>query len=107
MKILKRAYFYILEYGNDVKMMGMQRHLLQDNIVHLCTDTLVDTNQHCSLLYNFPGIHHSLECVPRCMDICFYAEFNSFIISGLLAHESGIELLNEKCWLKEKMIGGR
>ncbi|KRY28224.1 hypothetical protein T01_14138 [Trichinella spiralis] len=57
------AYFYILEYGNDVKMMGMQRRLLQDNIVHLCTDTSVGTNQHGSLLYNFPGIDYSLECV--------------------------------------------
>ncbi|KRZ89991.1 hypothetical protein T08_413 [Trichinella sp. T8] len=46
-------------------MMGMQRRLLQDNIVHLCTDTSVDTNQHSSLLYNFPGIDHSLECVVK------------------------------------------
>ncbi|KRX39816.1 hypothetical protein T05_15618 [Trichinella murrelli] len=34
-------------------MMGMQRRLLQDNIVHLCTDTSVDTNQHSSL---FPSV---------------------------------------------------
>ncbi|KRZ36036.1 hypothetical protein T4C_6561 [Trichinella pseudospiralis] len=54
--ILISLSFICVEYGNDVKMMGIQkRHLLQDNIVHLCTDTL-----------------------PLCMDICFYAVISIF-----------------------------